>query len=71
MAEQTQTLKLKTIRIAIVLYGVDKKCHKNNQCTITAPLQVNRYTDIHTHTIQGVTGPHRQNDRPCREDHFL
>ena len=24
--------------------------------------------------IQGVTGPHRQNDRddrPCREDHFL
>ena len=23
------------------------------------------------HNIQGVTGPHRQNDRPCREDHFL
>ena len=29
-------------------------------------------TDWYTvNFIQGITGPHRQNDRPCREDHFL
>ena len=32
------------------------------------------YTEITNQSIQGVTGPHRQNDRddrPCSEDQFL